>query len=71
MPFIILTHTWRLALLGEIEPYFDLLFMFRDLLCTVAPSLRTYNFRPSSSENLGLLVIEQYTSFRISYVLAY
>jgi hypothetical protein len=30
--FIILTHTWQLAFLGEIEPYFNHLFMFRDLL---------------------------------------
>jgi hypothetical protein len=42
MQFITLTHTWRLAFLGEIEPYFNRLFTFRNLLCTVAPpSLRT------------------------------
>lgn len=52
MQFIILTHAWRLAFFGEIEPYFNRLFMFRDLLCTVS-TVAPYTY----SENLRLVVM--------------
>jgi hypothetical protein len=40
---ISLTHTWQLAFLGKIEPYFNRLFMFRDLLCS---TFTPYTFGP-------------------------